>query len=459
AYGGPSGNPWSYDVGEPIRFVSAAESYVALVTETGKLDVLGQSRPGTSEPQPANAGGLDLAVDPEDARVWLDGSYLGSGGRSLAGLRPGTHRLRLVHPDCRRLDAEVEIAPGGTAPLSLVLERRSDGPLLIESTPSAADVFLDGERKGPTPYTAYNYPPGQVVKVTVSKRGYRSVSRTLALREEGAKLDVALKYAPPLAGLFGLAGYTGTGAIRGWREADIREGRVEGEPYRPGDGNAFAAAAGFFEVGPQRLRLFGRGAVSTHEDVFGEGEGGLWFALNRRLRVEVGASYLRLGLNHTRSEPPRRQREGQRGSVEDRSAPLEEWSHPIPRVFVENEPPSYLLGKLRLRPRVGLLVELGAGLLQDARLRGTALVEDAGGHLVRDTARSYDFEGRNGGILDARLQLALGTFPFWKLHPSTALDVRFQHRWADFGSARESTGALILGIGVLSFNSRPEAAP
>lgn len=452
-HGSPSGTrDWLYDAGEPIRLLSAAESYVALVTETGRLDVLGQSRASATEAPPQSAGGIDLVVDPEDAFVWLDGSYLGPGGRPIETLSPGMHRLRLFHPDRKRLDIEAEVAPGRLTPLALTLERRSQGPIRIDSTPAGAVVLIDGENRGKTPLTLYQYPASQVLQVTVSRTGYRDVSQRLFVREDGAALSADLRFAPPTGGAFGIVGRTGTGAIRGWREADIREGRVEGEPYRPADGEVFVKAIASIEWGPSRWRLFARGGYSNHEHILFEGEGGFWFAVDQGLRVEVGASYLMLGLSHPSSEPPTRGES--EDATPDRSAPLEQWRHPIPRVLVGNESPSYWLGKLRLRPRAGLLVELGAGILEGARLRGTALVQDAAGHLVRDPARSYDFQGRNGGIADARLQLALGTFRIWKLAPSTAVDIHYRHRWADFGPARESTGELTVGLGILYFDKR-----
>jgi len=445
---------WTYDAGEPIRLTAPAESYVALVTESGRLDVLGQSRPRSPEEQPLpDAGGIDLSTDPEDAAVWLDASFLGRGGRRIGDLSPGTHRLRLVHPDRKRLETVAEVAPGRITPLVLTMESGDQGTVLIDSDPAGAIVSIDGEKAGKTPFTDYKYPAGQSLQVTVERMGYWDVRQILSVGEEGATLSASLELAPPLLSVFGIVGRAGTGPIRGWRETDIREGQVAGRPYRPADGDTFLKGTYSLEIGPPRWRFFGRGNFSSHEDIFSEFQGGVWLSLKKGLRVEAGISYLAMegGLE---SSPPSRRGEGFEGTP-DRDAPLEEWEHPVPGVFVRNDAPRYWLGQIRLRPRAGLLVELGAGRPQNARLNGTALVEDASGHLVRDPARFYDFRARGGEILDARLHLALGTFRIWKLAPSTAVEIHYRFRRTDFGAVEEKTSELTLGFGVLLFRSQP----
>ena len=72
------------------------------------------------------AGRLRLSVQPEDASVYIDGAFRGS-GREAGSLRlaPGRHRIEIVRPGYRTSEQEVEVAPGETTPLSVTLERPS----------------------------------------------------------------------------------------------------------------------------------------------------------------------------------------------------------------------------------------------------------------------------------------------------------------------------------------------
>jgi hypothetical protein len=72
----------------------------------------------------AHAGRLRLSVEPEDASVYVDGSFRGN-GREAATLRlaPGRHRVEVVRPGYRTAEHDVDVAPGETKQLSVRLER------------------------------------------------------------------------------------------------------------------------------------------------------------------------------------------------------------------------------------------------------------------------------------------------------------------------------------------------
>jgi len=79
-----------------------------------------ESRPQADE----RAGRLNLRVQPEDASVYIDGAFRGS-GREAGALRlaPGRHRIEIVRPGFRTSEQAVEVAPGETSQLSVTLER------------------------------------------------------------------------------------------------------------------------------------------------------------------------------------------------------------------------------------------------------------------------------------------------------------------------------------------------
>jgi hypothetical protein len=77
-------------------------------------------------PVDERAGLLKLNVQPEDASVYVDGAFRGS-GREAGTLRlpPGRHRIEIVRPGYRTAEREIDVAPGETTPLSVTLERPS----------------------------------------------------------------------------------------------------------------------------------------------------------------------------------------------------------------------------------------------------------------------------------------------------------------------------------------------
>ena len=83
------------------------------------------SRDEPAPPPDEHGGGrLRLRVQPEDASVYVDGAFRGSGREAGSLLlAPGRHRIEIVRPGYRTSEQEVELKPGETMPLSVTLER------------------------------------------------------------------------------------------------------------------------------------------------------------------------------------------------------------------------------------------------------------------------------------------------------------------------------------------------
>ena len=66
-------------------------------------------------------------------------------------------------------------------PVSEKTEEVTDtGVLVIDSYPSAAQIYVDGELKGDTPFTLYNFPVGQH-EVMIKKDGYEDFKKTATI--------------------------------------------------------------------------------------------------------------------------------------------------------------------------------------------------------------------------------------------------------------------------------------
>jgi hypothetical protein len=72
-------------------------------------------------------GRISLRVTPDDASVYLDGRFLGT-GRELAGLRaglivdPGTHKIEVVRPGHESAERTVEVESGREVPVEISLD-------------------------------------------------------------------------------------------------------------------------------------------------------------------------------------------------------------------------------------------------------------------------------------------------------------------------------------------------
>ena len=74
----------------------------------------------------AEYGKLQLSVQPEDASVYVDGAFRGT-GREAASLKlaPGRHRIEVVRPGFRTAESDVDVPAGETTRLKVTLERPS----------------------------------------------------------------------------------------------------------------------------------------------------------------------------------------------------------------------------------------------------------------------------------------------------------------------------------------------
>jgi hypothetical protein len=71
-----------------------------------------------------SGGELRLDVRPQDASVYVDGEFQGTGRETgILNLAPGTHQVEVVRPGFRTAQREVEVTPEGVAELDIQLER------------------------------------------------------------------------------------------------------------------------------------------------------------------------------------------------------------------------------------------------------------------------------------------------------------------------------------------------
>ncbi len=141
----------------------------------------------------ATARSVAVAIEPEPDRVVLEGfpPAVRLGSRFLA--RPGTYTLVAEKEGHHRLEIPVEITASARQTLEYTLERLP-GLLIVDTGEvEGADVAVDGDPVGTTPFPAVSVPAGEH-QIVVQAEGYVDFSTTLEIEGRGAeqRLEVEL---------------------------------------------------------------------------------------------------------------------------------------------------------------------------------------------------------------------------------------------------------------------------
>ena len=83
---------------------------------------------GSISPSQSNSGGISFEIQPSDARVYVDGQYVGTVGQFTStsqplGLTAGRHRVQITAPGYRTMDLDADIVAGEVLPYQGTLAR------------------------------------------------------------------------------------------------------------------------------------------------------------------------------------------------------------------------------------------------------------------------------------------------------------------------------------------------
>ena len=126
-------------------------------------------------------GRLEVSSEPSGADVWLDGEKVGTTPYSKDKLRSGTYELRVERALHLTHKATVAVRDGETTREAVRLTANY-GALVVESEPSGADVWLDGEKVGTTPYSRDKLRSGSY-ELRVERALHLSHKATVAVRD------------------------------------------------------------------------------------------------------------------------------------------------------------------------------------------------------------------------------------------------------------------------------------
>ncbi|MCF8232777.1 MAG: PEGA domain-containing protein [Bacteroidales bacterium] len=135
-------------------------------------------------------GYIAITADPQQAEIFLDGKSLGTAPVSRRKIESGKHTLRAEYALYHTKTKEITIEDGDDKAISLTLDP-AFGSLKVESEPKGADVFLDGEKVGTTPYADEKIASG-VYELRVTKKLWNEETEQVIIQDEQAteKMEV-----------------------------------------------------------------------------------------------------------------------------------------------------------------------------------------------------------------------------------------------------------------------------
>lgn len=137
---------------------------------------------------------------PSGVDVYLDGKKVGTTPYNERHLSPGSHKLKLDHPEYLTKKVTIELNNDKPLKKEYILQR-AQSTVVINSDPSGASIYVDGKDTGKkTPSTLTGINPGSHI-ITVKKAGYRDSSLTAEVhtfKGKEQKLQLALSKQPKI---------------------------------------------------------------------------------------------------------------------------------------------------------------------------------------------------------------------------------------------------------------------
>lgn len=183
-------------------------------------------------------GILIVNSDPSGARCYLNDEYRGITPFEEKDLKPGKYSLKVEKKGYKQhYEEAVRIKPGEKIVLTVTLETEAQknktsppivkktetkrdtttGALLVESTPSGASIYLDGQYKGTTPYNIDNLSSG-IYEIKIKKEDYDEYERQVQVNP-GKLVEVSITLNKKVLSWQDAPADTPVGLVRSYYEA------------------------------------------------------------------------------------------------------------------------------------------------------------------------------------------------------------------------------------------------
>jgi formylglycine-generating enzyme required for sulfatase activity len=203
--------------------------------------------PGTPPSTPSQGyGAIKITTNPAGATVFVDATPMGTTPTTLTNIPAGERQLSIVKDGYSTLNKVVTVYAGRTTEVTETLARLT-GSIMIGSSPSGAQVYLNDKYVGTTPYKVQNIPIGKY-SVRVVLQDYKEYRGEVSVEaNEESKVDAKLE------GLPGKVLITSTPA---GAEVSIDGKKVGVTPY-----------SGEVSAGAHKVRVWKEGYQSAEESI------------------------------------------------------------------------------------------------------------------------------------------------------------------------------------------------
>lgn len=145
------------------------------VSWTGSLAVQSGTTTSVTATLIPYSGSVTIDSVPQGASIYFDDRYYGITPATISDKPVGVHAVTLKKDGYNDWVSEVQVLKGKTITVTATLVQRTtpyDGSLNIQSTPSGAEVYFNGDYQGTTPLIVPELAPG-TYQVTLRLSGYQ----------------------------------------------------------------------------------------------------------------------------------------------------------------------------------------------------------------------------------------------------------------------------------------------
>ena len=117
---------------------------------------------------------LSVRTDPENALIFLDGEFLGTGLSVKKNIEPGDHRIKITADNYQSQEHTVTLQSGDENVYSYSLIQKKENVLALTSYPGGADIYAGSQWLGKTPAILTDFET--IIPLTLRKENFRDFS-------------------------------------------------------------------------------------------------------------------------------------------------------------------------------------------------------------------------------------------------------------------------------------------
>lgn len=158
-------------------YATYTESFTA---HAGEKKTISATLAGLSAAKnPVGSVSAKIISEPDGAWVYIDGEKMEQITPAFYLVTDGNHQIKVSKPGYTSYEQEIRFPE--ESPLTVRLEKKTQGNLTVKSEPDDAKVLLNGNLKGRTPLTISDLTYGDYT-IKVSKDGYPPVTDTVTIQ-------------------------------------------------------------------------------------------------------------------------------------------------------------------------------------------------------------------------------------------------------------------------------------